>query len=92
MSEEPSQPGNDTPKISGLLTEGSGKRSMMRLMSFLALIASICFAWMTLTDAKVTSNEDVYITSAFLLSAFAPKALQKYIENFYPSIKQGGTQ
>jgi hypothetical protein len=44
-------------------------------MSFIALIASIWSAWMTLKDANTTSNEGVYITTAFLLAAFAPKAL-----------------
>jgi hypothetical protein len=53
-------------------------------MSFIALIVSIWFGWMTLTDKNITTNEGVYITSAFLLAAFAPKALQKYIENSYP--------
>lgn len=69
----------------GLLTDDRGKRSMMRLMSFIALIASIWFAWMTLTDSITTSNEGVYITTTFLLAAFAPKALQKFIENSYPA-------
>ena len=67
----------------GLLTDDRGKRSMMRLMSFIALIASIWFAWMTLIDSNSMSNEGVYITTAFLLAAFAPKALQKFIENSY---------
>ena len=75
------QASNET---SGLLTDDKGKRSMMRLMSFIALIASIWFAWMTLTDSNTTSNEGVYITTSFLLAAFAPKALQKFIENSYP--------
>ncbi len=71
-------------ETNGLLTDDRGKRSMMRLMSFIALIASVWFAWMTLTDSNTTSNEGVYITTAFLLAAFAPKALQKFIENSYP--------
>ena len=69
----------------GLLTDDRGKRSMMRLMSFISLIASIWAAWMTFTDSNTTSMEGVYITTAFLLAAFAPKALQKFIENSYPS-------
>lgn len=71
----------------GLLTDDQGKRSMMRMMSLLALIASIWFAWMTITDANNTNNEGVYITTAFLLAAFAPKAMQKFIENSYPPQK-----
>jgi len=68
----------------GLLTDDKGKRSMMRLMSFIALLASVWFAWISLTDDVTKSNEGFYITTAFLLAAFAPKALQKFIENSYP--------
>jgi len=82
--EEYANENRDSKPQSGLLTDDQGKRSMMRLMSFIALLASIWFAWMTLTDQNTTSNEGVYITTAFLLSAFAPKALQKFIENSYP--------
>lgn len=77
-------PSSTKPSTRGLLTDDQGKRSMMRVMSLVALIASIWFGWMTLTDANTTSNEGVYITTAFLLSAFAPKAVQKFIENSYP--------
>jgi len=56
-------------------------------MSFIALIASIWFAWMMLTDSNTTSNEGVYITTAFLLAVFVPKTIQKFIENSYPSKK-----
>jgi len=75
------------PPKTGILTDDQGKRSMMRLMSFLALIASIWFGWMAMTDLNTTSNEGVYITTVFLLVAFAPKTLQKFIENSYPAIK-----
>ena len=73
------------PQKKGILTDDQGKSSMMRLMSLVALVASIWFAWMTMTDGNSHSNEGVYITTAFLLSAFAPKALQKFIENSYPA-------
>lgn len=71
----------------GLLTDDQGKNSMMRFMSLLALVGSFCFGWIAITDSNCTSNEGVYLTTVFLLSAFAPKALQKFIENSYPPIK-----
>ena len=77
-------PSHQAPSGNGLLTDDLGKKSMMRLMSLIALVASIWFGWITLTDANTSGNEGVYITTAFLLAAFAPKALQKFIENSYP--------
>lgn len=87
MNDQANEVTQEVQNKAGLLTDDQGKRSMMRLMSFIALIASIWFAWMTLTDSNTTSNEGVYITTAFLLAAFAPKALQKFIENSYPQKK-----
>ena len=75
-------------KYTGVLTDHHGKPSAMRLMSFIALLASIWFAWITLTDTNTTNNEGVYITTAFLMAAFAPKAFQKFVENSYPMLKK----
>jgi hypothetical protein len=80
----PTPPGNAPKTIPpGFLKDADGKPSSMRLMSLIALFASIYFAWMTLHSATSSQN-GVYITTAFLLAAFAPKALQKFIENYYP--------
>ena len=68
----------------GVLTDDNGNRSMMRLMSFMALFAAITSSLISLTDSHPNSTEGVYITTAFLLAAFAPKALQPFIENSYP--------
>ncbi|KAA3597311.1 MAG: hypothetical protein D8M57_06750 [Candidatus Scalindua sp. AMX11] len=74
----------NSPKIApGFLKDAEGNPSSMRLMSVIALFTSICFGWMTLQNNS-TNQYDVYITTAFLISAFAPKALQKFIENYYP--------
>lgn len=67
----------------GFLKDADGKPSSMRLMSVIALFASILFGWMTIESAAQNQN-GVFITTAFLLGAFAPKALQKFIENYYP--------
>ncbi len=75
---------NDANKVPpGFLREADGKPSAMRLMSVIALFASIWFGWMTL-NSNTQSQNGVYITTAFLIAAFAPKAFQKFIENYYP--------
>ena len=69
----------------GFFQEDNGNYSSMRLMSFISLIASTVFGYLTLkmSIVHVTSNSDVglYLTFGFLLAAFAPKAVQKFIEN-----------
>lgn len=50
MNDQPNEVTQEVQNKEGLLTDDQGKRSMMRLMSFITLIASIWFAWMTLTD------------------------------------------
>jgi hypothetical protein len=69
----------------GFLDEGKkGNKSAMRAMSFIALIAAIGFG------AVVVSTNDptqigAYVTFAFLIAAFAPKALQKFAEKELPA-------
>lgn len=53
------------------------KYSTMRAMSFIALIAAIVFGAITITS---NDSEGKYITTAFLVAAFAPKAVQKFAE------------
>jgi hypothetical protein len=57
--------------------ECNGKKSWIRAMCFLCLLASFAFAWLTIT---LGSSEGIYITFAFLLAAFTPKTVQKFIE------------
>lgn len=100
-----SSPSPQTP--AGFFQDSRGHNSSMRLMSFVALIASIVFGTLTIANQRevnsnsetianqreansnsegvyiteVNSNlEGVYITFGFLLSAFAPKAVQKFAE------------
>jgi hypothetical protein len=49
----------------------------MRAMSFIALIAAIVFGAMTITSKD---SDGKYMTTAFLVAAFAPKAVQKFAE------------
>ncbi len=90
MAEESPTPATPPPasgapkKIpTGFLRDDDGKPSSMRLMNVIALFASIWFGWVTL-NGDLPNQTGVYITSAFLIAAFAPKALQKFIENYYP--------
>lgn len=67
--------------------EDNGNLSSMRLMCFIALISSIIFGVLTI----YTQNQDgIIVTFGFLLSAFAPKALQKFAEQKVDSKKKSG--
>ena len=61
------------------LQDTDGKRSTMRLMSFISLFVSIGFGVLTLVHPGA-GIEGLYITFGFLVAAFAPKALQKMVE------------
>lgn len=49
----------------------------MRAMSFMALIAAIVLGAITITSKDFDGKE---ITTAFLVAAFAPKAVQRFAE------------
>lgn len=59
------------------LKDSTGKFSSMRLMSILSLLASFYFAHLTI---NLDSQIGLYIVPLFVAGAFAPKAIQKYIE------------
>lgn len=65
--------------IAEFFQEDNGKYSTMRVMSFIALIAAIVFGTMTMIDKD---SDGEYITTAFLVAAFAPKAAQKFAERY----------
>jgi hypothetical protein len=71
------------PQLTGFLKDARGKPSSMRLMCFVALFASIWFGWITL-HSNTAGQNGVFITTGFLLAAFAPKALQRFIEDYAP--------
>src|SRR3954470_7246321 len=73
----------------GFFEESDGTRSSMRLMCFTALIAAVVFGLLSVLAAIGLIGADkpgglggdaVMITFGFLLSAFAPKAVQKFAE------------
>ena len=81
-------PENDKQSVqkSGYLDDDKGAPSSMRLMSMVALIASIAFGIITIFHTVEGKNlNGLYITFAFLLAAFAPKALQKFAEARFPT-------
>ena len=68
----------DENKKRGMMEEDNGNTSSMRVMCMISLIAAIAFAALTLyLDGQ---EEGLYIFTAFLLGAFAPKAVQKFAE------------
>lgn len=67
------------------LTDSEGKPSTMRLMSFISLGAAIYFGVMTMSSGPGAVDVGKWITAMFLIGAFAPKSLQKYIENTHPT-------
>ncbi len=59
--------------LAEVLHGNNGKYSTMRAMSFIALIAAIVFGAITITSNDPDAKE---ITTAFLVAAFAPNAVQ----------------
>lgn len=82
MSQSPESSLTTPRSQAGFFEEDNGTKSSMRLMSFVALIASIVFGALTITNSggRDSQSTGIYITFGFLLSAFAPKAVQKFAE------------
>ena len=81
MAETNGQP-NQKP---GFLEDDQGSPSSMRLMSAIALVASIAFGLISILHTEASKSENgLFITIAFLTSAFIPKALQKFAEAKFP--------
>ncbi len=70
----------------GYLEDHQGNPSSMRLMSVIALFASIVFGLIATLHSEASKSENgLYITIVFLIAAFAPKALQKFAEAKFPT-------
>ena len=75
-----------TAKKPGFLEDDMTNPSSMRLMSMIALITSIIFGLISLLHPLAKGNiNGIYLTVAFLIAAFAPKALQKFAEVKFPN-------
>ncbi|MEG4861423.1 hypothetical protein QUB75_29095 [Microcoleus sp. K1-B6] len=64
-------------ELAEFFQENNGNYSAMRAMSFIALIAAIVFGVITINSKNADGK---YITTSFLVAAFAPKAVQKFAE------------
>ena len=60
----------------GFLEEAPGDKSSMRLMCFLSLLAAIGFGFL---EVKAAASFP-YVTTMFIVGAFAPKSVQKFAE------------
>lgn len=76
----------------GFFEDDNGARSSMRLMSVIALVAAILFEFLTLWLAyhgKSDGGNGIILTFGFLMSAFAPKVVQKFAEQkISPTVTQ----
>lgn len=63
---------------SKFLEDNQGNNSMMRLMCASSLVFSFIFGLITILRPE--TQDGVLITFGFLVGAFAPKTLQKYVE------------
>ena len=60
----------------GFLEEAPGDKSSMRLMCFMSLLASFGFGYLELR----AGSPFPYMTTMFIVGAFAPKSIQKFAE------------
>lgn len=90
MTQENPDTLNATNRKKKFFEDHHGHNSSIRLMSFVALLASIVFGLMTILFERegITPAGGIYITFGFLLAAFAPKTVQKFAENQMEKYKQ----
>ena len=77
-SQEPQDSSSSKQKV-GYFQDNDRKTSGLRLMSFVSLMIAIVVGFLTFF-MKDLKSEGIYITFAFLTSAFAPKVTQKFDE------------
>lgn len=64
--------------------EDNGNTSMMRVMCFIAEMAAIACGLITLLSSGADKTVGLYLTGIFVCAAFAPKAVQKFLEQKIP--------
>ncbi len=64
----------------GFFQDDNGNNSMMRLMSFFMMLATIGSGLVTLLASSADKTAGIYITGLFAIAAFCPKAMQKFME------------
>lgn len=78
-----STPSSNAPS-SGFLNDHTGQPSSMRLLSFVSLLMSFAFGLIAALHPRANDVDALYLSVAFLVGAFAPKALQKFAESKFP--------
>lgn len=68
-----------TKPVRQAFSDGDGQISMMRIMSILSLFGAFGVVSYDLTAGCESDNAQFYFT-LFLVGAFAPKVMQKYLE------------
>lgn len=72
----------DEPIKAAYLQDDNGNHSMLRMMSLVCLIIAIVIGFILI--AKSPEMKDpfvgIYVFTAFLIAAFAPKVIQKFAE------------
>ena len=63
----------------GFLQSDPGRMSYMRVMSFISFMVALPMAYLELEVVKAGNKP--YLTLAFLVCAFAPKAVQAFAES-----------
>lgn len=64
-------------KPAGYLQDDNGNNSSMRGMCFLSLLGAFFFGWVAVTKGGENS---LIVYFGFLIAAFVPKGLQKFVE------------
>ena len=70
--------------IAKMLEDSNGNTSSMRVMSVVALIEACAIGGYMVVEPPSDPATGIYVFTAFLIAAFAPKTLQKFVENRYP--------
>ena len=72
----------------GILQEDNGNKSTMRVMCVSSFVVAVALAgatlWFSSTSQFFDVSTGIYFGTAFLVGAFAPKALQKFAEEKVP--------
>lgn len=72
----------DEPIKAGYLQDDNGNSSMTRMMSLLCLIIAIIMGFILIVKEQDMKDPfvGIYVFTAFLVAAFAPKVIQKFAE------------
>lgn len=67
----------------GMFQDDKGNTSSMRVMSCCSLLEAMILGAYIAVNPPADPSTGLYIFTAFLIAAFAPKAVQKFVETKY---------